>query len=81
MTDCMYLLKPPAPTSLPQQLTSPRTATTTSLLLVLSCLSSPLQRFRPITVEQPKVLLPLVNAPLLEYTLEWLASNAVEEVS
>jgi translation initiation factor eIF-2B subunit epsilon len=39
-----------------------------------------LQRFRPITVEKPKVLLPLVNAPLLEYTLEWLALNQVEEV-
>lgn len=38
------------------------------------------QRFRPITVERPKVLLPLVNAPLIEYTLEWLAYNYVEEV-
>jgi translation initiation factor eIF-2B subunit epsilon len=38
------------------------------------------QRFRPITVEKPKVLLPLVNVPLLEYTLEWLALNKVEEV-
>ena len=38
------------------------------------------QRFRPITVERPKVLLPLVNAPMLEYTLEWLAMNKVEEV-
>jgi len=26
------------------------------------------------------VLLPLVNVPLLEYTLEWLALNKVEEV-
>jgi hypothetical protein len=31
-------------------------------------------------VERPKVLLPLVNAPLIEYTLEWLALNKVEEV-
>ncbi|KIY94274.1 putative translation initiation factor eIF-2B subunit epsilon [Monoraphidium neglectum] len=38
------------------------------------------QRFRPITVERPKVLLPLVNAPLIEYTLEWLALNKVEEI-
>uniref|UniRef100_A0A383VLX2 Translation initiation factor eIF2B subunit epsilon n=1 Tax=Tetradesmus obliquus TaxID=3088 RepID=A0A383VLX2_TETOB len=38
------------------------------------------QRFRPITVEKPKVLLPLVNVPLLEYTLEWLALNKVEEI-
>jgi len=27
------------------------------------------------------VLLPLVNTPLIEYTLEWLALNKVEEVS
>ena len=40
-----------------------------------------LQRFRPITVERPKVLLPLVNVPMIEYTLEWLAMNKVEEVS
>ncbi|KAI8468580.1 MAG: nucleotide-diphospho-sugar transferase [Monoraphidium minutum] len=38
------------------------------------------QRFRPITVERPKVLLPLANAPLIEYTLEWLALNKVEEI-
>lgn len=28
----------------------------------------------------PKVLLPLVNVPMLEYTLELLASNSVQEV-
>lgn len=39
-----------------------------------------LQRFRPITLERPKVLLPLVNVPMIEYTLEFLASNGVEEV-
>ncbi len=39
-----------------------------------------MQRFRPITVERPKVLLPLVNVPMIEYTLEWLAMNKVEEV-
>lgn len=39
-----------------------------------------LQKFRPITVERPKVLVPLVNVPLLEYTLEWLALNKVDEV-
>lgn len=38
------------------------------------------QKFRPITVEKPKVLLPLVNVPMIEYTLEWLALNKVEEV-
>lgn len=38
------------------------------------------QRMRPITVERPKVLLPLVNAPMLDYTLHWLAANEVDEV-
>ncbi|KAG0601733.1 hypothetical protein M758_11G136100 [Ceratodon purpureus] len=36
-------------------------------------------KFRPITLEKPKVLLPLVNVPLIDYTLEWLASAGVEE--
>ena len=36
--------------------------------------------FRPITWENPKVLLPLVNVPMLEYTIEFLAQNGVEEV-
>ncbi|KAG8383770.1 hypothetical protein BUALT_Bualt04G0048300 [Buddleja alternifolia] len=37
-------------------------------------------RFRPITLERPKVLLPLVNAPMIDYTLAWLESAGVEEV-
>ena len=36
--------------------------------------------FRPITWETPKVLLPLVNVPMLEYTIEFLAQNGVEEL-
>ncbi|CAL9111047.1 unnamed protein product [Musa textilis] len=36
--------------------------------------------FRPITLERPKVLLPLVNVPMIEYTLAWLESVGVEEV-
>ncbi len=39
------------------------------------------QRFRPLTVEKPKVLLPLVNVPLINYTLEWLVASGVDEVS
>ncbi|KAA8536938.1 hypothetical protein F0562_029416 [Nyssa sinensis] len=38
------------------------------------------QKFRPITLERPKVLLPLVNAPMIDYTLAWLESAGVEEV-
>eukprot|EP00198_Chlamydomonas_reinhardtii_P001454 XP_001690790.1 predicted protein [Chlamydomonas reinhardtii] len=38
-----------------------------------------IERFRPITVERPKALLPLVNVPMIEYALEWLAMNDVEE--
>ena len=37
-------------------------------------------RFRPFTHTKPKVLLPLVNVPMLEYTLEFLCSNGVQEV-
>uniref|UniRef100_A0A0E0GEQ0 Translation initiation factor eIF2B subunit epsilon n=1 Tax=Oryza nivara TaxID=4536 RepID=A0A0E0GEQ0_ORYNI len=36
-------------------------------------------KFRPITLERPKVLLPLVNVPMIEYTLSWLESAGVEE--
>eukprot|EP01041_Mallomonas_annulata_P008628 gene8628-17798_t len=36
--------------------------------------------FRPITWKMPKVLLPLVNVPMLEYTIEFLAQNGVEEM-
>ena len=38
------------------------------------------ETFRPISFEQPKVLLPLVNVPMISYTLEFLATNGVEEV-
>ncbi|GMF15313.1 unnamed protein product [Phytophthora lilii] len=38
------------------------------------------ETFRPITVELPKVLLPLANVPMLEYSLEFLAAAGVQEV-
>jgi translation initiation factor eIF-2B subunit epsilon len=37
-------------------------------------------RFSPFTFERPRCLLPLVNTPLIEYTLEFLASSGVQEV-
>lgn len=37
-------------------------------------------RFRPFTLERPRCLLPLANTPLIEYTLEFLASTGVEEI-
>ncbi|KAG6599283.1 hypothetical protein SDJN03_09061, partial [Cucurbita argyrosperma subsp. sororia] len=37
-------------------------------------------KFRPITLERPKVLLPLVNVPMINYALSWLESAGVEEV-
>ena len=38
------------------------------------------QNFRPITLERPQMLLPLVNVPMMEYTVEFLAQNGVEEI-
>jgi translation initiation factor eIF-2B subunit epsilon len=38
------------------------------------------QSFRPITLDRPKVLLPVVNIPMLDYTIEFLAQNGVEEI-
>ena len=38
------------------------------------------ETFRPLSKNRPKVLLPLVNIPMLEYTLEFLASSGVDEV-
>ncbi|ESQ52106.1 hypothetical protein EUTSA_v10016297mg [Eutrema salsugineum] len=37
-------------------------------------------KFRPVTLERPKVLLPLVNVPMIDYTLAWLESAGIEEV-
>jgi translation initiation factor eIF-2B subunit epsilon len=39
------------------------------------------QAFWPVTLETPKVMLPLVNVPMIDYSLEWLAASKVEEVS
>ncbi|KAK6346056.1 hypothetical protein TWF730_010390 [Orbilia blumenaviensis] len=38
------------------------------------------KRFRPLTLEKPRCLLPLANTPIIEYTLEFLALGGVEEV-
>ncbi|KAL6188193.1 hypothetical protein ACLB2K_039586 [Fragaria x ananassa] len=37
-------------------------------------------KFDPITLERPKVLFPLVNVPMICYTLAWLKSAGVKEV-
>ncbi|XP_076893546.1 uncharacterized protein LOC143545562 [Bidens hawaiensis] len=37
-------------------------------------------KFRPITLECPKVLLPIVNTPMIDYTLSWLESTNIDEV-
>ncbi|XP_026416310.1 translation initiation factor eIF-2B subunit epsilon-like [Papaver somniferum] len=36
--------------------------------------------FQPITKERPKVLLPLVNTPMIDHSLAWLKSAGVEQV-
>lgn len=39
------------------------------------------QKLRPITLQRPAVLHPVLNVPLLEYTIEWLACNQIDEVN
>ena len=38
------------------------------------------QRFAPLTLDHPRCLLPVCNVPLIEWTLESLASAGVQEV-
>lgn len=38
------------------------------------------QSFEPVSLQLPPVLFPVVNIPLIDYTLEWLAANEVDEV-
>ena len=37
------------------------------------------QTFSPLTLTRPRALLPLVNAPLIEYTLECLCAGGVQQ--
>lgn len=53
---------------------------TKSVLSAILLADSFAQSFAPITLEKPKMLLPLVNMPMIDYTLEWLAASGVEEV-
>ncbi|KAI9466261.1 nucleotide-diphospho-sugar transferase [Lactarius psammicola] len=38
------------------------------------------KRFKPLTIDRPKCLLPICNAPLLDWTLEGLALAGVQEI-
>ncbi|KAI8921329.1 nucleotide-diphospho-sugar transferase [Powellomyces hirtus] len=38
------------------------------------------ERFKPLTTDMPRCLMPLANVPLIEYTLEFLALSGVNEV-
>lgn len=55
-------------------------ASSTKLQAILLADTFDQQQFRPITHQRPKVLLPLVNVPMIAYTLSWLQSNGVTEV-
>ncbi|XP_048578776.1 translation initiation factor eIF-2B subunit epsilon isoform X2 [Nematostella vectensis] len=37
-------------------------------------------KFLPVTLEKPRALLPLINCPLLDYTIEFLVEAGVEEL-
>ncbi|KAJ6263745.1 hypothetical protein Dda_2315 [Drechslerella dactyloides] len=51
-----------------------------SLLQAVVLADSFNKRFRPLTLEKPRCLLPLANTPLIEYTLEFLALGGVQEI-
>jgi len=38
-------------------------------------------RLRPLTLQTPKVLLPIAGVPLIQYTLAWLKSHSISEVA
>ncbi|MBA7502771.1 UTP--glucose-1-phosphate uridylyltransferase [subsurface metagenome] len=38
-------------------------------------------RLRPLTLETPKILLPIEGTPLIQYTLAWLKSHGISEVA
>jgi NDP-sugar pyrophosphorylase family protein len=38
-------------------------------------------RLRPLTLELPKVLLPIAGMPLIQWTLSWLKNHGIEEIA
>jgi len=38
-------------------------------------------RLRPLTLQTPKVLLPIAGVPLIEYTLAWLKSHGISSIA
>ena len=38
------------------------------------------ERFKPITLQTPRALIPVANCPTIEYTLEFLAGIGVQEI-
>eukprot|EP00736_Rhodelphis_marinus_P006614 Rmarinus@m.4481 len=39
-----------------------------------------MKRFQPLTRENPKALLPVVNTPMVSYAIEWLVSNGIDRI-
>jgi hypothetical protein len=52
-----------------------RVAAVQDAVVLADCLPA---RFGPVTSTRAKPLLPLVNVPMLDYTLEWLASQCTD---
>jgi len=38
-------------------------------------------RLRPLTLQTPKVLLPIAGVPLIQYTLAWLKSHSISDIA
>ncbi|CAG8786163.1 14276_t:CDS:10 [Dentiscutata erythropus] len=64
----------------PPSKTSGKNLESESILQAVVLADSFNERFRPITLDTPRCLLPLCNTPLIEYTLELLAVAGVQEV-
>ncbi|KAI8107409.1 hypothetical protein M9435_002440 [Picochlorum sp. BPE23] len=59
---------------------APNKAETKERLTAVVLADSFTKHFQPVTIETAKVLLPLANTPMIDYTLEWLVMNGMEEI-
>lgn len=69
-----------APKTKGKQKTAPQTIEAVKVRTAILVGDSFTQRFRPITVDRPKCLLPIVNTPIIEYVLDNLHAEGINRV-